>query len=184
MITAAVHRWGKPQHRCADSACRQCKCRLLRLAGEAGIGRILFCCERALALNEQGPGSNHQRAIRAPQSAAESLDGTPIRLGGRPIVCEIVDKSSVDHSVGSRCTAAKAFEIFERTAMYAGSRRDQGLGCPIRARKTEHLMTSVNQFSDDCRTNEACSTGDKNTHIHYLVGNFPFDLARRGAACS
>src|SRR6202035_538865 len=34
VITFAVDRWGKPQHRCADSACRQCKRCLLRLAGE------------------------------------------------------------------------------------------------------------------------------------------------------
>ena len=65
VITIAVDRWGEPQHRCADSACRQRKRCLLRLPGEAGIGRILFCCERALALNEQGPGSDDQRAIRA-----------------------------------------------------------------------------------------------------------------------
>ena len=42
-----------------------------------------------------------------------------------------MDKSGVDHSVRSRCTAAKAFEILERTAMYVGSRRDKGLGCRI-----------------------------------------------------
>src|SRR6202521_4732595 len=30
---------------------------------EAGIGRVLFCCERALGLSEQGPGSDDQRAI-------------------------------------------------------------------------------------------------------------------------
>src|SRR5882724_11810981 len=86
VITVAVDRWGKPQHGCADSACCQRKRRLLRLAGEAGIGRILFGCERALALSEQGPGSDDQLAIRARERAAESLDGTPIRLGGRPIV--------------------------------------------------------------------------------------------------
>src|SRR5258708_38850601 len=85
VITVAVDRWGKPQHRCADSACRQRKRRLLRLAGEAGIGRILFCCERALALGEQGPGSDDQRAIRARERAAESLDATPIPLGSSPI---------------------------------------------------------------------------------------------------
>ena len=39
-----------------------------------------------------------------------------------------MDKSGVDHSVSSRCAAAKAFEIFERTAMYDGSRRDERLG--------------------------------------------------------
>src|SRR5580700_10096010 len=86
VITVAVDRWGKAQHRCADSACRKRKSRLLRLAWEAGIGRIHFCCERALALSEQGPGSEDQRAIRARERAAESLDGPPIRLGGRPIV--------------------------------------------------------------------------------------------------
>src|SRR4029077_9915077 len=86
VITVAVDRWGKPQHRCSDSVSRQRKRRLLRLAGEAGLGRILFCCERTLALSEQDPGSNDQRAIRARERAAESLDGTPIRLGGRAIV--------------------------------------------------------------------------------------------------
>jgi hypothetical protein len=50
--------------------------------GEAGIGRILFCCERASALNEQGPRSDDQRAIRARERAAESLDGALISLGG------------------------------------------------------------------------------------------------------
>src|ERR1700730_10578521 len=30
-------------------------------------------------------------------------------------------------------------------------------------------MTSVDQFSDDGRTNESCSSGDKNTHIHFLL---------------
>jgi hypothetical protein len=80
-----------------------------------------------------------------------------------------VDKSGVDHSVGSRCAAAKAIEIFERTAMYVGSRRDKGFGCRIRASEAEHLMTSVDQFSDDCGTNEARSAGNKNTHILFLL---------------
>src|SRR6202041_1477853 len=74
LITGTVDRRRKPQHRCADSACRQRKRPILRLAGEAGIGRILFCCERALALSEQGPGSDDQRAIRTRERVAESLD--------------------------------------------------------------------------------------------------------------
>src|ERR1700722_10440317 len=56
VITVAVDRWGKPQHRCADSACRQGKHRLLRLAWEAWIRCILFGRERTLALREQGTG--------------------------------------------------------------------------------------------------------------------------------
>jgi hypothetical protein len=82
VITVAVDRWREPQHRCADSACRQGKRRLLRVAGKTGIGRILFCCERASPLNEQGPRSDDQWAIRARERAAESLDGTLINLGG------------------------------------------------------------------------------------------------------
>ena len=42
-----------------------------------------------------------------------------------------MDKSGVDHAVGSRCTAAKAVEIFERTTMYGGSRPYKRLGCRI-----------------------------------------------------
>jgi hypothetical protein len=122
-----------------------------------------------LALSEQGSGSDDQGAIGARERAAESLNGTPIRLGGRAIVGEIMDKSGVDHSVGSRSAAAKAFEILERTTMYVGSRRDEGLDTRIRASETEHLMTSVDQVSDDCRTNEACSASNKNAHILILL---------------
>jgi hypothetical protein len=86
VIAATVDGCWKPQHRCPDAACRQRKRRLLRLAGEVGIGCIFFRCERALTLNEQRPGGDDQRASRARKRAAESLDGTPIRLGGRSIV--------------------------------------------------------------------------------------------------
>src|ERR1700731_299981 len=70
VISVAVDRRGKPQHGCADSACCQRKRLLLRLTGEVGIVRILFCCERTLALNEQGAGSDDQRAIRAGKCGA------------------------------------------------------------------------------------------------------------------
>jgi hypothetical protein len=102
-----------------------------------------------LALNQQGRASDDQWAVRAGEHAAECLDRTPIRVGCRPVVREIVDKSCVDHSVGSRRSATKAFEIFERTAMYVGSGCGKGFGCRIRASETEHLMTSVDQLSDD-----------------------------------
>jgi hypothetical protein len=80
-----------------------------------------------------------------------------------------MDKSGVNYSVRSNCAAAKAFEIFERTAMCFGSCRDKGFGCSIRASKAENLMTGINQFSNDCRTDEASSSGDKNTHILFLL---------------
>jgi hypothetical protein len=38
VIPAAMDRWGKPQHGCGNSACRQRKRRLLRLGGKLGLG--------------------------------------------------------------------------------------------------------------------------------------------------
>src|SRR5271154_94207 len=129
VLTVAVDRWRKPHDRCPDSACCQRKSRLLRLAGRIKIGRILFCRRQALALKDDP--TDEQRTIRARERAAECLDGTPIRLGNTPIVCEINDNSGVDHAVGSSCSAAKAIEIFERAAMYGGSRRKKGFGARI-----------------------------------------------------
>src|SRR6266851_2515306 len=169
VITVAVYRWRKPQHRCAHSTCRQRQCRLFRLAGKIGIGRILFCSETALALNQQGPASDDQRAIRARERGTERLNRAPVRFGSRRVVVKVVDEGGVDHAIRSGSSATKAFEIFERTAMYVGSRLEKRFGCCIRASEAEHPMTSVDQFSDDCRTDEACSSGDKNTHILFLL---------------
>src|SRR5580692_2074712 len=86
VITVAMDRRRKPKHRRPDSVCRQRQRGILRLAREVGTVCILFCCDWASALSEQSSGGNDQRAVRACERAAESLDGTPIRLGGRPIV--------------------------------------------------------------------------------------------------
>src|SRR4029077_1042275 len=64
VITAAVDRWRKAQHRCTNSASCQRKRCVFRLAGEVGIVYILFGCERALALSEQSPRGDDQRPIR------------------------------------------------------------------------------------------------------------------------
>src|SRR5207248_11660892 len=58
--------------------------------------------------------------------------------------------------------------------MYLGSRRDERSGCLLRTSKAEHLMTSANQFLDDCGTDEACRPGDKNTHILFLLRSCEF----------
>jgi hypothetical protein len=42
--------------------------------------------------------------------------------------------------------------------MCLGSRRDKVFGGLLRASKAEHLMTCVDQFADDCGTDEACSS--------------------------
>src|ERR1700756_5766944 len=85
----------------------------------------------------------------------------------------------MDHPVGSRCATAKAFEIFERTTMYLRSRGNKLFGCPLGAGKAEHLMTSTDQFSDDCGTNEACSSCNKCTHVLFLLSSYEFGRGGR-----
>src|SRR5215472_10416613 len=168
-----MNRRGKPQHGCPDSVCRERKRRVFRLAGKVGIVCILFCCERALALREQGPGGDDQRTIRARERAAECFDRMPIRLGGWPIICEIMDKSSVDHSIGSRCAAAKAGQVLQITAMYFGPRRDKRFGSRIRAGETEHLIACLDKFLNNCGPDEPCGASYENTHSFssYAVAN-------------
>jgi hypothetical protein len=94
-------------------------------------------------LNEQGPASDEQWPIGASKRGAEGLDGAPIRFSSGPIVCEVVDKGSVNHSIGSSRSGTKAFEIFERTAMYLGSRGGKFFSGLLGASKADYLMTSV-----------------------------------------
>src|SRR5579871_2237964 len=73
----------------------------------------------------------------------------------------------VDHAVDSRGGAAKAIEIFQGAAVDAGARSDKRPGCRIRASQAEHPMTGVDQFSDDGRTDKACSASHENTHVSF-----------------
>src|ERR1700720_1159148 len=127
MIAVPMDRWRKAQHRDAHST-RGHRCRLFRLARKTGNGRIFFRCERALALKENGSGSDDERAVRAREGGSQCLNGATILLGGGRVVREVVDKGSVDHPVRSDRSAAQALEIFQRTAMYIGSRGGQGRG--------------------------------------------------------
>jgi hypothetical protein len=49
----------------------------------------------------------------------------------------------VDYSIGCRRAAAKAFEIFERSAMRLGARGSKAFRIFFRARKAEYAMTSI-----------------------------------------
>ena len=55
--------------------------------------------------------------------------------------------------------------------MYVGSRCEKIFGSLIRARKAEHLMTSIDEFADNSRTEKTCSSSDKNTHIFSFLSN-------------
>src|SRR5260370_10888115 len=98
----------------------------------------------ALGVKEQGAGSDDKRALRTREGGSQCLDSAPIRLGGRRVVREVVDKGRVDHRVRSDRSAAQALEIFEPTAMYMGSRGGNGRGSRIRASQAQHLMSRPN----------------------------------------
>jgi len=74
----------------------------------------------------------------------------------------------VYHAIRGSDSTPQAVQIFNIPPMDLGACGGQRLSARIRAREAEHLMTSVNQLSNDCRTNEACSTGNKNTHTLFL----------------
>src|ERR1700722_13618860 len=142
MIAVPMDRWRKAQHGDAHATRGHRGC-LFRLARTTGNGRMLFRCERALALKEQGSGSYEQRAVRAREGGSQCLDGASVSLDGRRVVREVVDKGSVDHAVRSDCSTAQALEIFQRAAMYLGSCGGNGRGSRIRASQTEHLMSRI-----------------------------------------
>src|SRR4029077_16757348 len=76
----------------------------------------------------------------------------------------VVDEAGVDHAVGSGCSTAQALEILQRAVMYLGSPRNERLCGLIRASQAEDFVTCLQQLRDNGRTDEACSTCDKNFH--------------------
>src|SRR5258708_1904800 len=165
MIARAMHRWRKAQHRYAHAARDQRSHCLFRLAGETKIGSVVFRGERALALQDQGPGSDDQGPVRAHERGAERLDGALVRLSGGLIVAKVMDESCVDHAVRSGRSAAQAVEIFERTAKHIGACGDQRLCARIRTSQPEHLMARANQFVNYGGAYKARRACNKNTHI-------------------
>src|SRR5580693_4692441 len=164
MLAVPMDRWRKAQHGDAHTTRGHRRYCLFRLAGKTGIGRILFRCERALAVKEQGSGSDDQRAVRAREGGSQCLNGASIRLCSRRVVREVVDKGRVDHAVRRDRSAAQALEIFQRTAMYVGSRGGKGPGSRLRASQADHLMARGDQFPNNGRTDKTCSTSNENTH--------------------
>src|SRR5580704_10938776 len=78
MIAVPMDRWRKAQHGDAHASRSHRHCCLFRLARKTGIGNILFRCERALALNEQGPGSDDQRTLGTREGGSKCIDSEPI----------------------------------------------------------------------------------------------------------
>src|SRR5260221_9064167 len=108
MIAVPMDRRRKAQHGEPHTTRSQRRYCLFRLARKTGICRILFGCQRAFALKEQGPGSDDQRALGTGERISECFDSASIRLGGRRVVREVMDKGSVDYPVRSGPSAAQA----------------------------------------------------------------------------
>jgi hypothetical protein len=65
----------------------------------------------------------------------------------------------------SDIAAPQAFEVFEITPMHLRAGCSYLFSTRIRASKAKHLVTRVDQFSDNCRADEARRSRDENTHI-------------------
>src|SRR5580698_2366072 len=82
VVAVAMHRGREAHHRHAYAPRRYLKQSIFRLPGKIGIGSIVFGCNWALTLKEQGPGSDDHRAARTGESVSQRRDGAPVRFGG------------------------------------------------------------------------------------------------------
>jgi hypothetical protein len=82
---------------------------------------------------------------------------------------EIVDEGSVDDSVSRGGSAAEAFEIFKMAAVDFGAGGGEGLSARVAAGKTKNLMSASNEIGDEGRSDESCSSGDKDAHDFLLL---------------
>ena len=97
-------------------------------------------------MQEQGPGSNHERAAGPRERLAEGFDGARLGPSGDRVVKEIMDEGGVNHAIRVGCSTPQAVQFFERTAMRLGPCCGKGRSTRIRASKAEHLMARFSEF--------------------------------------
>jgi hypothetical protein len=76
-----------------------------------------------------------------------------------------MDERGVNHAIRVGCSTLQTVQVFERTSMRIGPRRDKGRGTLIRPSKAKHPMARFDEFRNDGRADKTCGTCDKNTHI-------------------
>src|ERR1700756_899096 len=140
---------------------------LFRLAREVWTRCILFCGEPPRSEKGKARRDNH-RAAGPLKRRTNCFDGTPIRLDRRSIIVEVVYECGVDNGIGRGRSAPKALKIFERAAMHLGSCPSERCCALIGAGETEHFITCLGKFLNDCGTYEACGTSYENTHVFLL----------------
>jgi hypothetical protein len=71
-----------------------------------------------------------------------------------------MDESGVDHGIRRGDSTPEAVEIFNVTAMdfHVGASGGKRLGARIRPCETQHLMTRVDEFENNGRTDKTGST--------------------------
>ncbi len=75
-----------------------------------------------------------------------------------------MDEGGVNHAIRVGCPTPQAVQVLERTAMHIGSYCGKGCSTLIRTSKAEHLMARIDEFQSNGRTDESCTTGEKDTH--------------------
>jgi hypothetical protein len=173
-----MDRRGKTDHRRSHSARRQGGGRRFRSAGIRGGGgnrRIFLGGDTALR-QEREPGGDEQGAVGAFEHGTERLDGAPVHLAVFREFREVVVEARVDHAIRRGRATAQALEIFKRTAMDLPACRGELHRTCLRPGEAEHLMTRSDELPNDCGADEACSPGDENTHILFLLVAGPIAL--------
>jgi len=82
MIAVAMDRWRKAQQGEPHTTRSQRRCSCSDLRGKLDWAHLVPL-PGGLALKEQGPGSDDQRALRTREAAPSVSMGASIRLGGR-----------------------------------------------------------------------------------------------------
>ena len=77
--------------------------------------------------------------------------------------CAVIE-STVNHPIRLGCSAAQTFRVFKTSSMHLGSRGNERLGAGIGPRQSEHLMTRVDEFRNDGRSDKTRSSCKKHTH--------------------
>jgi len=75
----------------------------------------------------------------------------------------------VDDAFGRRCGGAQAVQVVHVAAEDLRPDTGERLGAFVRTREPDHVMASADQFRDDRRAYETCSTRNKYSHIGNLL---------------
>ena len=120
-------------------------------------------------MSDSNAGSDDERTAGALEHGADDFDGALVQFAALRKPRPVMPEGGVDDSVGRRCSAAQAFQVFEVALMRLSAGGDQRCYARIAASKAEHLMTCVDQLADDSRTYEACSSCNKDLHLLFLL---------------